>query len=274
MNLTKGVIVIVIIAVAVGAVYYLNLNKTNMANKDNQNEVKNSEMLKNSKNTDENIIAENVKYFEDHIGYFARPKGIGIYPGIVMIHEWWGLNDNIKEMARELAKEGYMVLAVDLFGKIAETQDEARKQTSSMDQTKALANMKAAMNFLKNEGAEKFGSLGWCFGGGQSLQLAISGEKLDATVIYYGKLVTDKIELQKIKWPVLGIFGEQDTSIPVSTVNDFKDALMFLSIPNSVNIYPNVGHAFANPSGLNYAPSETKDAWTKTVNFLNQNLKN
>lgn len=270
--------VIAIAVVAAGAIYYLKFNKNNMPNEDQKkeaknNEIKNSEMLKNTKMSDENILAEEVGYFEGRRGYFARPKGVGIYPGIVMIHEWWGLNDNIKEMARELAKDGYLVFAVDLFGKVAATPEEAKEQSSSLDQRKALENMKAAKEFLKNEGAEKLGSLGWCFGGAQSLQLALSGEKMDATVIYYGRLVTDKAELQKIKWPVLGIFGGKDASIPVPTVNEFKDTITSLGVANSINIYPNVGHAFANPSGANFAAAETRDAWSKTLEFLNKNLK-
>ena len=115
-------------------------------------------------------------------------------------------------------------------------------------------------------------SLGWCFGGGQSLQLAVN-EPLDATVIYYGNLVTDEKQLLKIGWPVLGIFGDKDTSIPVSSVNEFDASLDKLKITNEIYIYPGVGHAFANPSGMNYAPEQTRDAWEKTLAFLDKNLK-
>lgn len=219
------------------------------------------------------VEVRDVTYFENTIGYLASPKAEGSYPGVVMVHEWWGLNDNIRAMARELAKDGYIVLAVDMFGKVATTSDEARAQISSLDGDIALLNLKAAKAYLKSEGANKIASLGWCFGGGQSLRLALSGEPLDATVIYYGTLVTDEKELEKIKWPVLGIFGETDTSIPVETVNKFKTVLTSLGIQNSIHIYPGVGHAFANPSGMNYAPEETKDAWEKTVTFLEENLK-
>ncbi|MEK9195461.1 MAG: dienelactone hydrolase family protein, partial [Patescibacteria group bacterium] len=192
---------------------------------------------------------------------------------VVMIHEWWGLNDNIKTMARELAKEGYRVIAVDLFGKVAATSNEASTQVKTLDNKKALQNLQAAVAFLRSKGTEKIASLGWCFGGGQSLQFALSGEKLAATIIYYGNLVTNTNELGKISWPVLGIFGDKDQSIPVTSVEQFNKALDGLGIKNSIHIYPGVGHAFANPSGMNYAPEETKDAWVKTVAFLNENLK-
>lgn len=254
---------ILIIVVVVGIVVFLGMQgeKTNK---------KNSEML-----SSEGVPVKNkeVSYFENVKGFYAYPKAQGVYPGVVMIHEWWGLNENIKDMARELAGEGYRVIAVDLFGKIATTPEEARAQTSALDQEKALMNLKSAVSYLRAEGSPKIASLGWCFGGGQSLQLSLSGEDLSATVIYYGQVVSEKTKLEKIKWPVLGIFGAKDTSIPVEKVNDFRKMLTSLNIENSINEYPEVGHAFANPSGANYAPNETKDAWVKTLIFLEKNLK-
>ncbi|MBI1960774.1 MAG: dienelactone hydrolase family protein [Candidatus Liptonbacteria bacterium] len=219
------------------------------------------------------VAASSVSYTKGKKGYFAEPKGGGTYPGVVMIHEWWGLNDNMKEMARNLAGEGYRVLAVDLFGSVTTTADEARAQVAALDREAALANMKAAAAFLRSRGAEKIASLGWCFGGAQSLQLAISGEPLDATVIYYGQLVTNGAQLRNVAWPILGIFGEEDTSIATSTVRKFESELTRLGIRHSITVYPGVGHAFANPSGANYAPAETKDAWAKTLEFLAENLK-
>ncbi len=242
----------------------------------NTQETRNVDTIESRAN--ENIRAESVAYYGSTEGFYveptAEPTGVGSYPGVVMIHEWWGLNDNIKEMAKKLAQEGYQVLAVDLYnGKVAATSDEARTLTSSLDQEDALRNLKAAKAYLTNRDATKIGSLGWCFGGGQSLKMALSGEKLDATVIYYGQLETDKKKLGVINWPVLGIFGAEDTSIPVSTVEQFKVALTEAGIENSIHIYPGVGHAFANPSGANYAPQPTQDAWTKTLEFLDKNLK-
>ncbi len=214
-----------------------------------------------------------VEYFENTTGYLAKPV-TGDYPGIVMIHEWWGLNDNIRDMADILASHGYTVLAVDLYGgKTTITSDEARTLVSSVDQNRSISNMKAAMQYLRSQGSAHIASLGWCFGGGQSMQLALSGEQLDATVIYYGNLVTDPAALEKIKWPVLGIFGMEDTSIPVSVVNNFSSSLNNLSIKNEIYVYPEAGHAFANPSGNNFAVNETLDSWNRTISFLDMNLK-
>lgn len=221
------------------------------------------------------VEGSDTEYFGNVTGYFAHPSGEGDYPGVVMVHEWWGLNDNIKDMARKLASEGYMVLAVDLYnGKVAKTPADAGKYVQAVDQKQANANMKAAYDFLKSRQAAKVASLGWCFGGGKSLAMAVSGVPLSATVLYYGTpLITDPAELTAIKWPVLGIFGDKDQAIPVAKVKEFEAALKQDNIENEIHIYPGVGHTFANPTGQNYAAQETKDAWAKTLAFLKKNLK-
>ena len=239
------------------------------------NQVKNVDILKNGDTS--GITIENVNYFENSVGFLAKPKKEGIYPAVVMIHEWWGLNDNIKEMARSLAAEGYVVLAVDLFGDVATEPNKARELSSKVrnNMVGAIANMKAAVQYLKNldnVDDDKIASMGWCFGGGMSLQLALN-EEMASTIIYYGQLETNATKLSVIKWPVLGIFGEKDTSIPVESVKKFEAALNQLGIENEIHIYEGVGHAFANPSGANYAPEQTKDAWKKTVEFLKRTLK-
>ena len=227
--------------------------------------------LTKKENTQE-IEYQEVIYYKNSQGFLTKPKAPGNYPGIIMIHEWWGLNENIKEMAKQLAGEGYVVLAVDLFGTVATTPDEARKQTMSLNQEEALNNMVSAKEFLKNSGAQKIGSLGWCFGGAQSLQISLN-QDLDATVIYYGNLVEDKDKIKNLSSPVLGIFGDKDAQIPVEKVKNFENTLNEFSKTNSIYIYEGVGHAFANPSGQNYAPEQTKDAWNKTLKFLKENLK-
>ena len=183
-----------------------------------------------------------------------------------MIHEWWGLNDNIKEMAQKLASHGYIVLAVDLYdGEVATTSDEARQLITSFDDNIGIKNMNSAKDYLlENYNVEKLGSIGWCFGGGQSLNLALNTNEMDATVIYYGRLVTEQETLSTISWPVLGIFAELDNGIPVQSVQSFESSLNELDIPNEIYIYPKVDHAFANPSGERYSPEESKDAWQKT----------
>jgi carboxymethylenebutenolidase len=220
------------------------------------------------------IVSSDIAYFGGVKGRYAEPKQGGDWPGVVMVHEWWGLNDHIKRVAEQLAAQGYRVLAVDLHeGKMATTPEEARALVGALDQARAVENMKAAAAYLRGRGAGKIASLGWCFGGGQSLQLSLSGEPLDATVIYYGQPVLDTEKLRILKAPVLGIFGDKDQVIPLASVEAFDRALDAIGVPNSFHVYPGVGHAFANPSGVNYAEAETKDAWEKTLKFLSENLR-
>jgi len=220
------------------------------------------------------IITEEVAYFEGANGYFVRPEAEGEYPGVVMIHENRGLRPETRQAAEALAREGYLVLAVDLLGGVAEDQEGARALTANFVQARGVENMRAAAAFLRAKGATRMASLGWCFGGRQSLELAMSGEPLDATVVYYGGgMATSTEMLAPIRWPVLGIFGDQDRAIPVETVRTFEASLAELGVENEIHVYPGVGHAFANPSGMNYAPAETADAWAKTLEFLARTLK-
>lgn len=231
-----------------------------------------------------------VNYYDQANGYLVYPSGSnenksgnknGTLPAVVMIHENKGLNDHIKNMANLLARNGYVVLAVDLFkGEVTTDRNRSSELTQYIRDNPdiATANLQSAVKYLAslpNVNAEKIASLGWCFGGAQSLQLALNSQDhpLSATIIYYGRLITDNETLAKIKWPVLGIFGDQDSSIPVDTVKEFESALNSNNIPNEIYIFKGVGHAFANPSGDNYAPKETKDAWDKTLSFLDKHLR-
>ena len=246
----------------------------------------------NGKNSSVQLENKTVNYFEKVSGYLVYPtlassvetnitsKSNNTLPAVVMIHENKGLNENIKSMANLLAKEGYVILAVDLFnGEVTTDQKRASELTQAIinNPASAIANLKSAITYLSslsNVNPDKIASLGWCFGGQQSLQLALNSEEhpLSATVIYYGRLVTEPETLSKIHWPVLGIFGDQDKSIPVESVKKFEEALNANGITNEIYIYKGVGHAFANPSGDNYAPKETQDAWEKTISFLKKYL--
>lgn len=271
MNNKVILIGVVVILIAAGT-WYAYTNKY-FGDPQPESEQRNVEIMQNG-NTTAIAKEDNVAYFEGAKGYFVRPAAEGSYPGVVMIHENRGLRPEIKQSAEELAKEGYFVLAVDVLGGVAEDQTGARALTEKFNQETGTANMRAAAKYLRDKGATKIASLGWCFGGRQSVELAISGEPLDATVVYYGgNMASTTDKLQPIKWPVLGIFGDKDQAIPVEKVREFETSLNTLGVENDIHIYPGVGHAFANPSGMNYAPNETKDAWAKTLSFLEKNLK-
>jgi len=221
------------------------------------------------------IKTDSVKYFENTSGYLAEPVQKGNLPGVILIHEWWGLNDNIKSMARGLASHGYVALAVDLYaGQVATTSDGARKLLLSFDEQKAMSNIDAAANILRHDyNVTKIATIGWCFGGSQSLNYALAGNKVDATILYYGQPVTNITKLSTIKWPVLGFYGDKDLANPIGTVREFKSDLDTAGVENEIYIYSGIGHAFANPSGATYAPAETKDAWNKTLSFMDEHLK-
>ncbi|MGI0019298.1 MAG: dienelactone hydrolase family protein [Nitrososphaera sp.] len=229
----------------------------------------------------EGLTRESVQYHSNSTGYLVYPEdGAGSrLPAVVMVHEWWGLNQNIKNMAETLAKEGYVVLAVDLYGEVATEPGRAQELAGSVrnNQQAAIDNLNGAvahLSSLSTVNSSKIATLGWCFGGGQTMQHALSAQQpLAATVIYYGNLVTDEQQVAKIKWPVMGVFGSEDQSIPVATVDEFRAALDANNITNEVYVYEGVGHAFANPSGDNYAPDETKDAWEKTLDFLGRHVR-
>ena len=224
-----------------------------------------------------------VSYYDNNTtGYLVYPELANttqqqeLIPAVIVIHEWLGLNEHIKNQADILAKEGYVVLAVDLYrGEVATDSNRAMELASSVrnDPDSAIDNLQSAVNYIKSleiVDGSRIASLGWCFGGDWSLQLALNSSEnpLAATVIYYGRPVTDIASLSSIDWPILGIFGDQDQSIPVESVKQFASALNASDVTNEIFLYEGVGHAFANPSRDSYAPKETTDAWQKTIGFL------
>ncbi len=211
-------------------------------------------------------------------GYLVRPNNAeGSLPGVIVIQEWWGLNDNIRSMAEKIAALGYTALAVDLYsGQVAEDREAAYQyMQEAMENEAALTdNLKQAYAFLTEEwGAPSVASIGWCFGGGWSLRTALAlPSELDGAVIYYGQLDTDQSHLATLQMPILGFFGEDDEGIPVEQVREFGMALDELGKEGEVHIYPNADHAFANPSGGRYNAEAADDAWSRVVAFFAANL--
>jgi len=212
--------------------------------------------------------------------YLARPaaaKAGSPLPGIVVIHEWWGLNDNIKAVTRRLAGEGYAALAVDLYGgAVADNPDAAKQLVGRVmaDRDAARATLRSAVAYLKKQGAPKIGVIGWCFGGGWSLATALDvPQDVDAAVMYYGQPEKDRARLERLRAPLLGFFGADDRSIPPAAVHEMESALKQLGKGVEVHVYDGAGHAFANPSGTSYRPAAADDAWKRTVEFFRQHLK-
>lgn len=228
------------------------------------------------------VVSERLAYAEigDELvhGHFAFPEDmVDPLPGLIVIHEWWGLNDNVQAMAERLAGEGYIVLAVDLYGgRTAATPGEAQVLMRQVveDPESARVNIRRAFEFLQTVGgAPSVGSLGWRFGGGWSLNAAmLLTDDLDAAVIYYGYVTDDEERLRSIEAPILGLFGAEDRGIPVDLVKRFEAALDRLGKDHTIHIYPGADHTFANPTGDNYDHAAAEDAWQKSLEFLAQKL--
>ena len=236
------------------------------------------------------VESEMVSYGAESPGYMAQPArpdsmlaAMGQntpahLPGLMVVHEWWGLNDNVKTMARRLAGEGYRVLAVDLYGgQVAQSPAEARSlmQRATQGAQQPVANMEAAHNFLSSEQqAPRTAVLGWCFGGGMALNAALAmPTALDGAVIYYGRIQgAERGALARLDMPILAFFGGEDESIPVEDVRAFEETLNDLGKQASVTVYPNAGHAFANPTGQNYVADAAEDSWEQTTAFLQEQL--
>ncbi len=213
-------------------------------------------------------------------GYMVTPSDATTdLPAMILIHEWWGLNENIKTVSRKLAAEGYRVLAVDMYnGKVATEPSDAREymQEALADEYLGRNIFEAAHHYLTEVGrAPKIGVMGWCFGGGQSLVAALALPKdIDASVIFYGRLTDDREKLATLEMPVLGLFGQNDTGIPVADVRAFEAALNDLGKDAEIIIYPDAGHGFANPSGRAYNKDAADDAWARVLRFLGAHLQN
>ena len=206
------------------------------------------------------------------------PQGKGPFPALVVIHEWWGLNDWVKEEASNLSDQGYVALAIDLYrGKVATTPDEAHQIMRGVPEDRANRDLLAASAYLrsqKNVDPARVGSIGWCMGGGYSLDLAIADPKLKAAVINYGHLASDDATLKKLDAAVLGIFGGQDKGIPPADVNKFEAQLKAQGKTVEIHIFPDAGHAFENPNNkTGYRADDAAQAWKLTTAFLAKYLK-
>jgi len=211
-------------------------------------------------------------------GILYTPSGNGPFPALIVIHEWWGLNDWVKDQASKLADEGYVALAVDLYrGKVATTPDMAHEIMRGVPEDRARRDLHEAFDFLAsqpNVKKDRIGSIGWCMGGGYALNVALAEPTLAATVINYGHLATDTDALKKINAPILGLFGAQDHGITPDDVHKFEQSLKQLGKKIEVKIYDDAGHAFENPNNKDgYRADDAADAWKRTVNFLASELK-
>lgn len=212
-------------------------------------------------------------------GYLAQPGSPGPQPAVLLIHEWWGLNEGMTVLAEALAEEGYVVFAPDAYrGNVTSLFPRALWLRLTTPEEQIHQDVDSALAYLltlDQVNPDRVASMGFCFGGGQSLQLGLrESENLAMTIIYYGALVTDPDLLRPLTeaQPVLGIFAEEDNTIFPEEVLEFEAALNSLNIENEITIYEDVGHAFVTEENYD-EPGPAGDAWQQTLAFLERNLK-
>ena len=194
-------------------------------------------------------------------------------PAVLLIHEWWGLNDQIKSVARAFADQGYAALAIDLYdGKVADNAGDARAYMGQVQDSRATDTIAGWIDWLlaRAETTAKLGTVGWCFGGGWSLNASLT-RPADATVIYYGRLVNDSRRLAGLKGPVLGHYASNDKWINRAMVDGFEKAMTAAGKPFTSHWYE-ADHAFANPTSARYDQEDAALAWQRTLAFFEAHL--
>lgn len=211
--------------------------------------------------------------------YVAKPADAGPHPAVVMIHEFYGLNAAIVRQADALAQQGYVVIAPDTYRNQTTSQiPRAILLRVTVPEERVMQDVQAAFDYLKVHGdvdPKRIAVLGFCYGGEMALQHALRNPEIAATVVLYGSPVTDPQGLGALlqtKRPVLGIFAEQDAQIPPAEAQAFHTALDAAGIPNTVTVYPGVGHAFVQPESI-AAGGAAREAWVQILTFLDANLK-
>lgn len=228
------------------------------------------------------VVAETLPYAEVGeqlvYGHFAFPADmVDPLPGLIVIHERWGLDDGVRAQANRIAAQGYVVLAVDLYsGETAADITAARSLMVQVVEDPELAdeNIRQAYQFLVDSGqAPKIGALGWSFGGGWALNAALLfPDDLDAAVIYYGQVTDNTERLEPLNVPILGLFGEKDRGVTPDTVSEFEAALEGLGKEYQIETYPDAGHAFADPGASTYNAEAAEQAWSLAIEFLHRHL--
>jgi carboxymethylenebutenolidase len=210
-------------------------------------------------------------------GLVANPAGSGRHPAIIVVHEYWGLNDFVKAKARELADQGYVALAIDLYrGTIATDPDTAHQLSRGLPEDRAKRDLDAAFAYLASRAdvdPAHIATIGWCMGGGYALDEAVQEPKLAAAVIYYGRLPTDPNSIAKIKAKLLGNYGTEDKGIPPVDVEAFVKEARAAGVSVDFKEYPNAGHAFASSADPKVFRKEAAlDADQRTAAFLKRVL--
>jgi carboxymethylenebutenolidase len=209
-------------------------------------------------------------------GYLARPAGDGPFPAVIVLQEWWGLNDHIKDVADRFAGAGFVALAPDLYhGQVASEPDEARKLVMGLDLPRAVHEMVAAVNYLCGRAdVRTIGAIGFCMGGSLALLLASKTPRLGAVASFYGGRQLDDDDLMRIACPILAVYGGQDQGIPPALIEHQREIWTRTNVPHEIIVYTDAGHAFFNDTRPQaYDPSAASDVWERTLAFFHKQLQ-
>jgi len=243
----------------------------------------NPETVESSDDTgaEDGPVTETVEYTDadDEVlmGYLARPAGEESRPAVVVIQEWWGLNEHIKDVTRRFADEGYVALAPDLYhGQVTTEPDEARKLVMDLDMAEAVKEIQRAVDHLQDQPyvqGTKVGIVGFCMGGGLVLQTALAEDDLGAGVVFYGRPIEPE-QAAQVKAPILGLFGSEDGGIPVDAAQAMHAAFDEAGIENEIQVYEGSQHAFFNDTrSSSYDPDASADAWPRTLDWFRTHLE-
>ena len=208
--------------------------------------------------------------------FVAWPAGEAPAPGVIVVHEWWGLNAQIRDVARRLAHEGYVAIVPDLYhGKVASDPERAHELSRGLEDDVALADLAAAARWLRSKprtAATRFGIVGFCMGGRLSEAFALDTSHVAAAVMFYGSPITDTTRLARLEAPLQAHFGSQDEGISMVRVGELKSALQRLDKPGEVYVYPGAGHAFMHEGRPSYHADAAKQGWARMLAFLRKHL--
>lgn len=211
--------------------------------------------------------------------FVAWPEGDATAPAVIVVQEWWGLNAQIREIARRLARQGYVAIVPDLYhGKVADDNDAERAHVlmRGLDNTVALGELDLAAQWLRGQprtSKSRIGVMGFCMGGGLAEQFALRTPTLAAVVMFYGPPETDPARLKSLKAPLQGHFGADDDGIPPAKVSALREGLKAAGKPAEIYSYTGAGHAFMHEGRDSFRPDAAKTAWARTLAFLQKNLK-
>ncbi len=203
-------------------------------------------------------------------GYLAAPDAWPPGPAIVVVQEWWGVDDHIRDVVRRVAAEGYAALAPDLYrGRQTAEPDEARKLAMELDADTAEADLKAAVTWLLENGATRVGAIGFCLGGAMVWRLAFHDDRLAAAAPFYGTAKSPGT----LRCPVLGHFGGADRSISAEEIDALERHLEGQPLDHEIFVYDGAGHAFMNDTRHSFHPEAARLAWRRTFDFFDRHLR-